>query len=80
MSIPCTGVVRGRRVELDPEVTLPEGTRVRVIPEETPPGGDRETVMSLGEWLRLAREGRSRRPMTSDSTDLVREMREGRAG
>lgn len=31
----CTGVVRGKQVDLDGDVTLPEGTRVRVIPEES---------------------------------------------
>ena len=76
----CTGVVRGGRVELDGEVTLPEGTRVRVIPEEAVTTDVSPATMSLAEWLERAREGRARRPRTSDSTDLLREIREERAG
>ena len=76
----CTGVVRGRRVELDGEVTLPEGTRVRVIPEEATAVETIEESASLTDWLRRAHEGRARRPATSDSTDLLREIREERAG
>lgn len=75
----CKGTVRGRGIVLDGEVTLPEGTRVQVIPE-TPvmshtPGGP----MSLIEWLHKARRGRQKLPETSDSTELLRNLREGRA-
>lgn len=79
----CTGVVRGRFVELDGDVTIPEGTRVRIVPEQTETsdaeGAGTESQMSLGDWLRRAHEGRLRRPATSDSTDLLREIREERA-
>jgi hypothetical protein len=75
----CTGVVRGRRVELDGEVTLPEGTRVRVVPESGTAEGAASEAISLGEWLRRAHEGRARRPATSDSTELLRQIREERA-
>ncbi len=75
----CTGVVRGRHVELEGEVTLPEGMRVRVIPDEPPEADVPKAPMSLGEWLAQARRGRSRRPRTSDSTDLLRDIRDERA-
>lgn len=74
----CTGVVRGRQVDLEGDESFPEGTRVRIIPEEL--STDRETTGSLGEWLQQARMGRAQRPATSDSTELLREMREERAG
>jgi len=76
----CTGIVRGRRVEFDGEVDLPEGTRVRVIPEEVPGAEISDKSANLVNWLRRAHEGRARRPATRDSTDLLRELREERAG
>jgi hypothetical protein len=76
----CMGVVRGKVVEPEGELALPEGTRVRNIPEpRLTPAGPR-SELSLAEWLQAAREGRSRRPTTTSSTDLLREMREERAG
>jgi hypothetical protein len=79
MGMTLTGVVRGRRVELEGDVTLPEGTRVRVTPEEGDDAGTQRPEMTLAEWLVLARNGRQGRPLTSDSTELLREMREERS-
>jgi hypothetical protein len=75
----CRGVVRGRQVVLEDEVTLPEGTRVQVIPEEPVSGVGPGAPSSLLAWLQEAREVRAGLPMTSDSTELLRDLREGRA-
>jgi hypothetical protein len=77
----CTGVVRGRRVELDGDAPFPEGTRVRVFPESSAEeGGDGrpEAGLSLGEWLRQARDVRAQLPETSDSVEVLRSLRESR--
>jgi hypothetical protein len=75
----CIGVVRDKRVEPVDEVTLPEGARVRVIPEARVEEGAPKSPPSLGEWLKQARDLRSRMPMTSDSVEILREIREERA-
>lgn len=75
----CRGIVRGRGVELEGELTLPEGTRVQVIAEEPVLSSADEGPMSLMEWLREARQVRKQLPETGDSTDLLRQLREGRA-
>lgn len=74
----CRGVVRGRQVELEGDITLPEGTRVQVIPEE-PGFADVTEESTLKAWLIEARRVRSAIPETADSTELLREIREGRA-
>jgi hypothetical protein len=58
---------------LEGDVALPEGTRVSVVPEQ------RITVISLKEWLKEARQFRRQLPKTSDSVEILREMRERRA-
>lgn len=80
-----SGVVRGGVVEFENAMTLPEGTRVSIIPsnmeeqdEEWTEEAD-EPTLSLGEWLKQARELRSSLPATSDSTDLLHDMRIQRA-
>lgn len=75
----CMGVVRDRRVEFEGEVMLPEGTRVRIIPDGAIEEGVPKSRTSLGEWLVQARQGRARRPRTTDSTDLLRDIRNERA-
>ena len=67
------GVARGKIIELEGDVALPEGTRVSVVPEQ------RITVISLKEWLKEARQFRRQLPKTSDSVEILREMRERRA-
>jgi hypothetical protein len=67
------GVARGKIIELEGDVALPEGTRVSVVPEQ------RITVISLKEWLKEARQLRRQLPKTSDSVEILREMRERRA-
>jgi hypothetical protein len=68
------GVARGKIIELEGDVALPEGTRVSVVPEQ------RFTVISLREWLNEAHQFRRQLPKTSDSVEILREMRERRAG
>jgi hypothetical protein len=72
-----TGVVRDGLVRLEGD-PLPEGTRVRVVPE---PEQEKEAKpqMSLREWVEMAGKGRAKRPKTSNSTDLLRELREERS-
>ncbi len=67
------GVARGKIIELEGEVALPKGTRVSVVPEQ------QITVISLKEWLKEARHLRRQLPKTSDSVEILREMRERRA-
>lgn len=67
------GVARGKTIELEGDVALPEGTRVSVVPEQ------RITVISLKEWLRRRAKLRQQLPKTSDSVEILREMRERRA-
>jgi hypothetical protein len=67
------GVARGRIIELEGDIALPEGTRVSVVPEQP------IAVVTLKEWLKEARHLRRQIPKTSDSVDILREMRERRA-
>jgi hypothetical protein len=72
-----TGVVRDGLVKLEGD-PLPEGTRVRVVPELEPDRKPQRQI-SLQEWVEMASQGRAQRPKTSDSTDLLRELREERS-
>lgn len=67
------GVAKGKIIELEGDVALPEGTRVSVVPEEP------MTVVTLKEWLKEARQFRAQLPKTSDSVEIIRQMREKRA-
>ncbi len=67
------GIVRGRLVELEDGALLPEGTRVTVIPE-----GSEAEACSLGAWLHEARQARARLPLTSDSVEILEEIRQER--
>lgn len=73
------GIVIGRLVELEGDVTLPEGTRVSVIPEETATIKIPEPSLTLKAWLQQARQTRSQLPKTSDSAEILRQLREERA-
>jgi hypothetical protein len=67
------GIVKQSRIELEGEVTLPEGTRVNVVPETHIPN----LPLPLQEWLQQAREVRAQLPETSDSVEIVSQLREG---
>lgn len=73
-SMTYRGVAKGRIIELEGDVALPEGTRVSVVPEQPP------TIVTLKEWLQDARRLRAQLPKTSDSVDILRQMREVRSG
>jgi hypothetical protein len=73
------GIVKGKLVELEGDVTLPEGTRVNVIPEETATVNIPEPSLTLKAWLQEARQIRSQLPKTSDSVEILRQLREERA-
>lgn len=72
-SMTYKGVAKGKIIELEGNVALPEGTRVSVVPEQP------TTVMALKEWLKEARQFRAQLPKTSDSVDILRQMRETQA-
>jgi hypothetical protein len=73
------GIVKGKLVELEGDVILPEGTRVSVIPEETATVNVPEPSLTLKAWLQEARQTRSQLPKTSDSAEILRQLREERA-
>jgi hypothetical protein len=69
------GIVRGRQVELEDDALLPEGTRVQVIPE-----GLAAETSALRNWLQEARQLRAQLSLGSDSAEILREIRQERAG
>jgi hypothetical protein len=69
------GIVKGKLVELEGDVTWPEGTRVSVIPEETATVNIPEPSLTLKAWLQEARQIRSQLPKTSDSVEILRQLR-----
>jgi hypothetical protein len=73
------GIVKGRLIELEGEITLPEGTRVSVIPEEPLAIDSRTSARTLKEWLQEARQVRTQLPRTGDSAEILRHLREERA-
>ena len=60
------GVAKGKVIELEGDVALPEGTRVSVVPEQP------VTVITLKEWTKQARQLRAQLPKTSDSVEILR--------
>ena len=68
--VPMTdkGMVKGNVIELEGEVTLPEGTRVNIIPEQP------QHPLTLQEWLREARQVRAQLPKTSDSVEILQQL------
>jgi hypothetical protein len=72
------GVAKGRVIELEGNIVLPEGTRVSVIPEPPTTVGDPQHYMILKEWLQEARRVRAKLPNTSDSVEILRQLRERR--
>ena len=77
--MPYKGVVKGHVIELEGEATLPEGTRVSIIPEPPIAVAVPPYAVTLQEWLQDARQVRVRLPTTSDSVELLRQLREERA-
>jgi len=73
------GIVRGSVIELEGDVELPEGTRVSIIPEALHTAWVSPPAVTLHEWLSMARGLRAQLPLTSDSVDILRQLREGRA-
>jgi hypothetical protein len=73
------GIVKGKVIELEGDVAIPEGTRVDIIPEGPPAVNLRQHSMTLHEWLQEARQLRAQLPETSDSVEMLRHLREGRA-
>jgi hypothetical protein len=73
------GIVKGKVIELEGDVALPEGTRVDIIPEWPPALNLRQHPMTLKEWLQDAPQLRAQLPKTSDSVEILRQLREGRA-
>ncbi len=72
------GIVKRGLIELEGEVTLPEGARVSVIPEEPVAIDSRACTMTLNEWLQEARRVRAQLPRTGDSVKILRRLREKR--
>jgi len=77
--MPYKGVVKGHMIELEGEVTLPEGMRVSIIPEPPSAIPGPLSAVTLHEWLQEARQMRAQLPTTSDSVELLRQLREERA-
>ena len=73
------GIAKGKRIELEGDTSLPEGTSVRVIPEHLVTVNEPWRSLTLKEWLQEARQVRAQLPKTSDSVELLRQLREGRA-
>jgi hypothetical protein len=72
------GIVKGNVIELEGEVTLPEGTRVSIIPEQLVPVTVPQHPLTLQDWLQEARQVRVQLPTTSDSVEILRQLREKR--
>jgi hypothetical protein len=73
------GIVKRGLIELEGDVTLPEGTRVSVITEELLAIDGRTSTMPLKEWLQKARQVRAQLPRTGDSVEILRRLREEHA-
>jgi hypothetical protein len=73
------GIVKGNVIQLEDEAALPDGTRVSVIPEELIAGRIVDHPMSLKAWLQEARQVRAQLPETSNSVEILCQLREERA-
>ena len=65
------GIVKGNVIEMEGEVTLPEGTRVSIIPEQPVPVTVPQHRMTLQEWLQEVRQVRAQLPKTGDSAEIL---------
>jgi hypothetical protein len=79
--VPMTykGIVKGKVIELEGEAILPEGTRVSIVPEQFVPVTVPQHPLTLQEWLQEARQVRAQLPKTSDSVEILRQIRQERA-
>jgi hypothetical protein len=76
----CSGVVRGGVIELElpnDATTPPEGTRVQVTFNDTLP--DNPPRLTLDEWLDKVEPLWEIMPHTSNSAEILREIRHERA-
>jgi hypothetical protein len=73
------GIVKGKVIELEGEAILPEGTRVSIVPEQFVPVTVPQHPMTLREWLQEARQVRAQLPKTSDSVEILWQIRQERA-
>jgi hypothetical protein len=73
------GIVKGHVIQLEDDVTLPDGMRVTVTPEEQTGNRVLQSSLSLQAWLHEARQVRAQLPKTSDSVDILHQLREERA-
>ena len=71
--------MKGHVIELEGEMTLPEGTRVSIIPEPPIAVTVPQYMVILQEWLEGARQGREHLPKTGDAVELLQQLREERA-
>ena len=76
------GVVKDNVIVLEEGVKLPEGTEVEVMPqgwwmseEAKRNATDKE---AFRKWLARCSKHRKQMPMTTDSVQIIREMREAR--
>ena len=74
------GIVKGNVIEVEGEAALPEGVRVSIIPEQPIRTDVPRLTLTLKEWLREARQVRAQLPKTSDSVEILQQLRERRAG
>ena len=72
------GIARGNVIELEGGATLPEGTRVDIIPEQPFTGNVLQRPLTLQEWRQEARQVRAQLPQTSDSVEILQQLREKR--
>ena len=79
VSMTYKGIVKGKIIEIDEGVALPEGMHVDIIPEWPPAVPLQQHPMTLKEWLQEARQLRAQLPNTSDSVEILRQLRERRA-
>lgn len=72
-------MVKGKVVQLEDEAMLPEDTHVSVIPEQSVADAIWQHPMPLTRRLREAGRVRVLLPPTSDSVDMLRQLRQERA-
>lgn len=73
------GVVKGNVIELEEGAVLPDGTRVSVIPEPPSSVSAPGHAVPLTTWLWKAHQLREQIPKTSDSVEILQQLREERA-
>jgi hypothetical protein len=79
VSMTYKGIVKGKVIEIEGGVALPEGMHVNIIPEWPPAVNLQQHPMTLKEWLQEARQLRAQLPNTNDSVEILRQLRQRRA-